>query len=350
VSKESDFQPRKSLPEASEGTLQAGEPASLASQAPSEAPGRGGSSAESPASMPVSAEASPRNAPDLPVGRDPRVAGADHKTAIDAAQTPLSAIAATTPRTRTGPASWASAVHAAQVGEASAPDDAPRGRTKTGPVEWDRAAKANADTNPSANPNANPNPNANADANTNTNSSANTVTGTGADASARVLERLLPSFAGATPDPSVLLRWVTGIERPVMYLEDGEAMTTARMMELGLTRGGLHERALANLRRAIPPGFAPGDDPALLDDGGAALLALPELVPAGHAWIAYPLRGEGLLVLKEAAPSTAAELERLDRAHHALDAPLFARPVRVTARGFTPLDWPSKGIATGGSR
>jgi hypothetical protein len=132
-----------------------------------------------------------------------------------------------------------------------------------------------------------------------------------------------------------------------MYLADGETMTTARMMELGLTRGGVHERALANLRRAIPPGFAPGEDPALLDDVGAALLALPELVPPSGAWIAYPLRGEGLVVLGEAAASTPAELERLDRAHHALEAPIFARPVRITSRGFTPVDWPSKGQPTG---
>src|SRR5690606_23790333 len=113
---------------------------------------------------------------------------------------------------------------------------------------------------------------------------------------------------------------------------------------------------LANLRRAVPPAFAPGEDPALLDNEGAALLALPELVPPGQAWIAYPLRGEGLIVLLEGAASTPAELERLDRAHHALEAPVFSRPVRVTARGFTPIEWPSKGrptdpgFAAGGSR
>ena len=292
----------------------------------------------------VSDETRSGNSADLAVSRDPQEFGADDKAAVDAGQTPLAALAAATPRTRTGPASWASAAHAAQVGAASAPDDTPRARTKTGPVEWDRAASASASTDTSAHANTNP--------------SANTGTGsgTGADANARVLERLLPALAPATPEASVLLRWVTGIERPVTYLDDGEPMTTARMMELGLTRGGLHERALANLRGAIPPGFAPGDEPALLDDEGAALLALPALVPAGHAWIAYPLRGEGLVVLMEGAASTAAELERLERAHQALDAPLFARPVRVTARGFTPLDWPSQGrptdpgFAAGGSR
>src|SRR5690606_34949264 len=170
--------------------------------------------------------------------------------------------------------------------------------------------------------------------------------------SAPVLERLLPSFTGQAHGPGVLVRWVTGIERPITYLADGEPLTTARMSELGLTRGGVHERALANLRRALPPGFAPSDDPAVLDDEGAALLSLPELVPQGAAWIAYPLPGEGLVVMREGAASTAAELERIERAHRALEAPTFTRPVRVTQRGFTPLDWPSRatGDAPGGER
>lgn len=212
-------------------------------------------------------------------------------------------------RVHTGPATWASAPR--EVAPSEPPE--PRGRTKTGPVDWDRAALRE---------------------------------------SAPVLERLLPSFTGQAHGPGVLVRWVTGIERPITYLADGEPLTTARMSELGLTRGGVHERALANLRRALPPGFAPSDDPAVLDDEGAALLSLPELVPQGAAWIAYPLPGEGLVVMREGAASTAAELERIERAHRALEAPTFTRPVRVTQRGFTPLDWPSRatGDAPGGER
>ncbi|HEY8430406.1 MAG TPA: hypothetical protein VIL20_18630 [Sandaracinaceae bacterium] len=137
-----------------------------------------------------------------------------------------------------------------------------------------------------------------------------------------------------------MLRWITGLERPVRYLDaDGAPLDVNALSALGLTRGGLHERALANLRRAIPPGFAPGDEPALLDDAGAAILVLPELVPDGDAWIAFPLAGEGLVVMREGAASTRAELARLKDA--AGSAPLFERPVRVTRRGFEPFEWPS---------
>src|SRR5690606_34831563 len=176
-------------------------------------------------------------------------------------------------------------------------------RVKTGPVEWDRAA---------------------------------------ASAPAALLDRVLPSFATSTAAAGgAVLRWVTGLERPVRYLgAGGEPVDAGALSALGLTRGGLHERALANLRRAIPPGFAPGDDPAVLDDDGAAILALPDLVPADDAWIAFPLAGEGLVVMREGAPSTRAELARLKDAA-AGAAPLFERPVRVTRRGFEPFEWPS---------
>jgi hypothetical protein len=125
---------------------------------------------------------------------------------------------------------------------------------------------------------------------------------------------------------------------------DGNAFAASALASLGLTRGGLHERAMTNLRRAVPPSFAPSDEPAVLEDEQAAtLLVLPELVPAGEAWIAFALRGEGLIVMREGAPSTREELRRLDRARHDDPKPIFTRPLRITKRGFEPLDWPSKG-------
>lgn len=154
------------------------------------------------------------------------------------------------------------------------------------------------------------------------------------------LERLRPSFATAT-ESGVLVRWVTGIERPIVYLADDEALTTQTMTSLGLSRSDVHERALANLRRALPPGFAPGDEPAVLDDEGAALLVLPELVPEGEVWIAYPSPTEGVIVLREGAASTETELARLEQAHRQHSRSLFTRPVRVTRRGFSPVEWPS---------
>ncbi len=169
----------------------------------------------------------------------------------------------------------------------------------------------------------------------------------GASAEA-TLGRVLPAFQPKdAPAAGALLRWVTGLERPVRYAAgDGDPIASRALAELGLTRGGLHERALANLRRAIPPGFAPSVEPALLDDAdGAAVLALPDLVPAGETWLAYPLRGEGLIVMRESEPSTHAELARLGRAHRADPHPIFERPVRITRRGFEPVDWP-EGRAT----
>ena len=89
------------------------------------------------------------------------------------------------------------------------------------------------------------------------------------------------------------------------------------------------------------PGFAPGDEPAVLDDEGAALLVLPELVPEGEVWIAYPSPTEGVIVLREGAASTETELARLEQAHRQHSRSLFTRPVRVTRRGFSPVEWPS---------
>lgn len=201
----------------------------------------------------------------------------------------------------------------------SPPARAPE-RLKTGPVQWDRPAAASGQTEDAR---------------------ARAVEPKGSAPITSGVERVLPRLhleASGAP-AGALSRWVTGLERPVLYEGgDGQPLGTSVLAELGLTRGGLHERALANLSRALPPGFAPGDEPALLDDP-SSILALPELVPLGHAWVAYPVRGEGLFVLREGAPSTGAELARL-RALSGGD-PVFERPVRVTRRGFEPLEWPS---------
>jgi hypothetical protein len=154
---------------------------------------------------------------------------------------------------------------------------------------------------------------------------------------ADLVSRLRPTFVAGDPPAGVVLRWVTGIDRPIAYAADGELLTTATMMSLGLTRGAVHDRALANLRAAIPAGFAPGDEPAVLDDDGAALLVLPELVPPGDAWLAFPLAGEGLVVMRERAASTPAELARL---HRARQGAALSRPVRISKGGFAPVDWP----------
>jgi hypothetical protein len=129
----------------------------------------------------------------------------------------------------------------------------------------------------------------------------------------------------------------------VQYVSDRGALAVDALAALGLTRGGLHERAVANLKRALPPGFAPGDHPAVLDDeSGVIVLALPDAVPPLEAWIAYPLRGEGLVVMREGASTTRDELLRLARAHKEDPKPVFASPVRVSKRGFMPFDWPDE--------
>ncbi len=173
-----------------------------------------------------------------------------------------------------------------------------------------------------------------------------TGTGTGVGAApldARALEHVLPTFhfASGSPPSGALARWVTGLERPVIYdAGDGAPVAATGLSALGLTRGGLHEKALSNLRRAVPPGFSPGEEPAVLDDPTlSTILALPELVPVGHAWITYPVRGEGLFVMREDLSSTRAELLRLARDRDT--EPVFERPVRVTRRGFEPFEWPS---------
>lgn len=215
-------------------------------------------------------------------------------------------------RIKTGPVEWdrpAATSEAKPSGE----------RIKTGPVDWDRSAVTKSDE------------------------TRETV----AKPIGASLDRVLPSFATGESTAGALLRWVTGLERPLRYVGgDGAAIEAGALATLGLTRGGLHERALANLRRAIPPGFAPGDDPAVIDDHGAAILALPELVPAGEAWIAYPMPGEGLVVMREGATSTRDELARLERESKDGEARLFDKPVRVSRRGFEPLEWPSSGRST----
>jgi hypothetical protein len=158
----------------------------------------------------------------------------------------------------------------------------------------------------------------------------------------RDVSRVVPElFAGDTEKDPPLLRWITGIPRPIRYLADDTPVETSALGALGLTRGGIHERALTSLRRTIPPGFAPTNEPAILDDAGAALLVLPELVPLADAWIVYPLAGEGLIVMRETAPTTRDELLKLEKAHKETKAPLFDRPVRVSRRGFEPFEWPS---------
>ena len=47
---------------------------------------------------------------------------------------------------------------------------------------------------------------------------------------------------------------------------------------LKTSRGGLHDAALAQVRRRVPAGFAPGRAPGYLDGGVAALLVLPSLL------------------------------------------------------------------------
>lgn len=107
---------------------------------------------------------------------------------------------------------------------------------------------------------------------------------------------------------------------------------------VGLTRAKIHERALDHVRGDLPEGFRPTEQPAVLDGGAAALLALPELVPEGESWIALPTGDGALIVLREGADSTEDELRRLARELGA--EPLFHRPVRVRRRGFEPARWP----------
>ncbi|HJL14668.1 MAG TPA: hypothetical protein RMH99_03370 [Sandaracinaceae bacterium LLY-WYZ-13_1] len=158
------------------------------------------------------------------------------------------------------------------------------------------------------------------------------------------VERVVPRFVTRdAADREPLLRWVTGLERPVAYAlespEDTVLLSSAALRGVGLTRGGIHERALANARRRLPPGFGPGADPAILDDGADALLALPELVPAGESWLAYPLEDGALVVLREGAEGAEEELRRLADEPGAAG---FERPVRVRRRGFEPADWPAR--------
>ncbi|MCA9610346.1 MAG: hypothetical protein KC619_32345, partial [Myxococcales bacterium] len=158
------------------------------------------------------------------------------------------------------------------------------------------------------------------------------------------LDRVVPVFF--TNEPGLgqpLLRWVTGVPQPVAYrLEGAEGpvlFATAALRGLRASRAELHDRALANLRRVVPPGFAPTDEPAWLDGGAAAVLLLPDLVPHGEAWIAYPDADGALVVMKEGASTTDEELARLAAARG--DEPLFDRPVRVTRHGFAPAEWPA---------
>jgi hypothetical protein len=156
---------------------------------------------------------------------------------------------------------------------------------------------------------------------------------------------ILPELADEKS--GALLRWITGLPKPVRYVAGDDVIDVSALEKLGLTRGGLHERALANVRRTIPNGFAPTDQPAVLDDAGAAaLLALPEMVQVGDAWIAYPLRGEGLVVMREGVPSTSQELARLKREHDGDASPVFPHPVRITRKGFAPYEWPSSERST----
>jgi hypothetical protein len=216
----------------------------------------------------------------------------------------------------------------------SPPAPSPAERIKTGPVEWDAPTLPDPPAQAPEPPQAGPAPN---------DASAPPGADLRPTIDARALDRVLPVFhLGAESPPSgALVRWVTGLERPVLYdAGHGDPLGADVLTGLGLTRGGLHEKALANLRRSVPPGFAPGDEPALLDDPSlSTILALPELVPIGHAWIAYPVRGEGLFVMREESPSTRGELVRLAQARGS--EPVFERPVRVSRRGFEALEWPS---------
>ncbi|MBX3272920.1 MAG: hypothetical protein KF729_21840 [Sandaracinaceae bacterium] len=158
------------------------------------------------------------------------------------------------------------------------------------------------------------------------------------------LARVLPVFFVNEPGlGQPLLRWVNGIPLPVAYrleTEEGPVLfATDALRGLRVGRSELHDRALANLARQVPGGFAPTDEPAWLDGGAAALLCLPSLVPHGAAWLAYPEPDGALVVLREDAPGTAEELARL--ATERGDAPLFDRPVRVTRGGFAPAEWPA---------
>ncbi|MFK7991783.1 MAG: hypothetical protein AB8I08_37545 [Sandaracinaceae bacterium] len=153
-------------------------------------------------------------------------------------------------------------------------------------------------------------------------------------------ERVRPVFApkGSTEGEPVL-RWVTGIEHAIGYEVDDGLIAPPALRGMKLSRGQLHTRALDNLRGVIPDGFAPGAHPAYLDGGETALLLLPELVPSGESWLAYPTHEGELIVMREGAASTDTELTRLHNERHAED-PLH-RPVRVRRRGFEPVPWPS---------
>lgn len=157
------------------------------------------------------------------------------------------------------------------------------------------------------------------------------------------LERVKPAFfMRKAGDKQPLLRWVTGLPLAIAYTLDGaegpSLIGTKALRGLGATRSELHERALTNLRATLPPGFAPGDEPAFLDGGAAAILLLPELVPPAAAWIAFPAEDGSLVVMRDGAASTEPELRRLagERGEDAL----FDKPVRVRSSGFAPHAWP----------
>ena len=157
------------------------------------------------------------------------------------------------------------------------------------------------------------------------------------------LDRVVPVFFVKEPGlAQPLVRWVTGVPQPIAYWLEGDdgpvLFASGALRGLKVSRAELHERALANLRRTVPPGFGPTDEPAYLDDGSAALLVLPALVPTGQTWLAYPDEDGALVVLREDAPSTDDELRRLAGAR--TEASLFDRPVRVKPRGFEPATWP----------
>ena len=156
-------------------------------------------------------------------------------------------------------------------------------------------------------------------------------------------DRVLPMFHVKEPGGmQPLVRWITGLPLPIAYgvnEENGLVLfASAALRGLKQSRTGIHERALDNVRETLPPGFAPGEEPAILDGNAAALLVLPELLSPGEAWIAFPTGQGELVVMREGASSTESELRRL--AKDRSETPLFERPVRVRHSGFSPSNWP----------